>query len=293
MTGIYDVYYNNSKCGVLEVTFDGLRTMFVCDSSIVSDILLRLFCLSGGKAVPIGVMVPEKGRLCLRRIYTKSALAAAELYTLEKCVLGQSAADVFAQLEIPDFHEQTHKKALMYDAPSEHVKDLNRSLPYAFPTQATNDRSPVREPDVSGSSRHSISPKPAPHDPPFKYAPNTAGFETLSAVKLTPSGQLYGVPKAWSNSHPDLPSIKNNTPAEEWRPEQAAHELFRDTDIADVCRGLKGALRKEQGGKTLLAVPCRGDEPFPMMPVFCFGSCEMIEGEPYVVFGITDGKLVT
>lgn len=293
MTGIHDVYYNNSKCGVLEVTFDGLRTMFVCDSSIVSDILLRLFCLSGGKAVPIGVMVPEKDRLCLRRTFTKSALAAAELYTLEKCVLGQSAADVFAQLEIPDFHEQSRKKALMHDAPSEHVQDVNRSLPYAFPIQATNDRFPVRESDVAGSSGNSIIPKPAPHDPPFKYAPNTAGLETRSAVKPIPSGQLFGASKSRNDPHPFLPSIKNNMPAEEWRPEPAAHELFRDTDIADVCRGLKGALRKEQGGKTLLAVPCRGDEPFPMMPVFCFGSCEMIEGEQYVVFGITDGKLVT
>ena len=76
-----------------------------------------------------------------------------------------------------------------------------------------------------------------------------------------------------------------------WRSISNPWTLFDDADIADACRGVQGALTVERDGFVLLAVPVGADEPFPMMPIFCFGEPEMIEGRGYVVFKTQNGNL--
>ena len=71
-----------------------------------------------------------------------------------------------------------------------------------------------------------------------------------------------------------------------WRPLDDPSEILSGDDTPKI----PGALVSERDGVTLLAVPL-GEEEFPLMPVFRFGTPEEIEGEPYLVFGIKNGEI--
>ena len=77
-----------------------------------------------------------------------------------------------------------------------------------------------------------------------------------------------------------------------WRPIQEPSALFDDSDLANACRGVRGSLTMEADGITLLAIPVTPTEPFPLMPVFCFGDPVMIGGSEYVVFKSKNGNFV-
>ena len=171
MEGVYEVYYGESACGKLNVGRKGAMLVFSLDCEPVSGELLRLYCKSGGDYRPLGVCVPERGRLRLHKCLSKSALAELGIDEIEACRLAESRPQG---------------------------------------TKTANWR---------------------PLDDPAKVLPG--------------------------EDAPNLP----------------------------------GALVSEKGGLTLLAVPL-GDEEFPLMPVFRFGTPEEIEGAPYLVFGIKNGEII-
>lgn len=76
-----------------------------------------------------------------------------------------------------------------------------------------------------------------------------------------------------------------------WVPIAHPGNLFADPDVREASAGVYGALTQEQDGLVLLAVPVAQDEPFPMMPVFCFGSSGQIGGREYIIFKIKNGNL--
>ena len=86
-------------------------------------------------------------------------------------------------------------------------------------------------------------------------------------------------------------SIDSNS-VEGWRPIDDPSALFNDSDLANACRGVRGALTMDADGVTLLAVPVTPAEPFPLMPVFCFGDPVMIGGLEYMVFKSKNGNFV-
>ncbi|MGE4485574.1 MAG: hypothetical protein AB7C97_10745 [Oscillospiraceae bacterium] len=77
-----------------------------------------------------------------------------------------------------------------------------------------------------------------------------------------------------------------------WLPAYDAASLFSDADIASACRDVTGALTMEDGNSQLIAIPIILGAPFPLMPVFCFGRSEIIDGNNYVVFRVRNGKLI-
>ena len=293
MTGRYDVHYKKSKCGVAEVSMDGLRTLFVCDSDIVSDDVLRLFCFSGGKAILIGVMTPENGRLGLRRAFTKNTLTSIGLDKVEKCVLAKNADEASELYKTAPSFEQTPQKSVPREAKSGSPQADARPEQFIMPKKVIYDDSNLPEPSLLRKAPYTISPKPAPHDPPVKHVAATPEPEPFLQARQTPSSPMRESPQV-----PDFPSLNSPPPARiksvpEWQQENAAHKLFKDEEMKSACSELRGALTRKQDGITMLAVPCRGDEPFPMMPIFCFGKSEIIAGEPYVVFGVKDGEIIT
>ncbi|MDR2356513.1 MAG: hypothetical protein LBD92_00290 [Oscillospiraceae bacterium] len=83
-----------------------------------------------------------------------------------------------------------------------------------------------------------------------------------------------------------------DAPRPVWRGEASPETLFRDGELAALARGVTGALSSGlPGGGALLAVPISEREPFPMMPIFCFGTPAAIGGAEYLVFTIRDGKV--
>ncbi len=171
MEGCYDVYYGGEVCGRLTVRKKGAMLEFSLDCKAVSESVLRLCCKSRGIFKPLGVCVPEEGRLRLKKCLSKCALADLGIAEIEACRLQESR-------------------------PEEAAAGAWR---------------PVGDP----------------------------GY-------ILPGGET-----------PSLP----------------------------------GALVSEKDGVTYLAVPL-GEEEFPLMPVFRFGTPEEIRGEPYLVFGIKNGNII-
>ncbi|MDR0904911.1 MAG: hypothetical protein LBN00_01840 [Oscillospiraceae bacterium] len=69
-----------------------------------------------------------------------------------------------------------------------------------------------------------------------------------------------------------------------------ASSLFAEP--SGYCDGeLTGALARREGGITYLAVPLDAGEPFPLIPVFCFGEPERIDGRDFLVFKLNNGIL--
>ena len=73
-----------------------------------------------------------------------------------------------------------------------------------------------------------------------------------------------------------------------WLPEPEPGRLFGDGLLRRLCGGLSGALTRREGDALLLALPLT--DPFPLLPAFCLGTLRQMEGRPYLVFGIFDGK---
>lgn len=68
--------------------------------------------------------------------------------------------------------------------------------------------------------------------------------------------------------------------------------IFQDEILAESCKNVRGALRMETEDGILLAIPAERDEPFPLMPIFCFGMWDQINGKNYIIFKIKDGYIV-
>ena len=77
-----------------------------------------------------------------------------------------------------------------------------------------------------------------------------------------------------------------------WTPIADPSVLFSDPDTADACRNANGALTMERNGVRFLAIPVSSGEPFPMMPVLCFGDSAQIGGREYIVFKSKNGKFL-
>lgn len=80
--------------------------------------------------------------------------------------------------------------------------------------------------------------------------------------------------------------------ADGWLPLPNPGILFEDECIQEACRDIKNALVKEDDGYLLLAVPVRAAEPFPLMPVFCFGTSGQAGGQDCIIFKIKNGYLM-
>lgn len=96
-----------------------------------------------------------------------------------------------------------------------------------------------------------------------------------------------------ASNNPEKPrQATGNLGPSRWTPEPEPWRLFSQEDISRSCRSIKGAYVRFQGDTSYLAVPISPSEPFPPMPIFCFGSLEKINGGDYIVFTMKDGKFI-
>ena len=90
MEGCYEVYYGGEVCGRLTVGKKGAMLEFSLDCEAVSESVLRLYCKSGGIFRPLGVCVPEGGRLGLKKCLSKCALADLGIAEIEAWCIQES-----------------------------------------------------------------------------------------------------------------------------------------------------------------------------------------------------------
>ena len=75
-----------------------------------------------------------------------------------------------------------------------------------------------------------------------------------------------------------------------WTPEPEPGRLLEEGPLRRLCASVRGALTRRGEEGLLLALPLMETEPFPLMPVFCLGTFRRLEGKPYLVFGIFEGR---
>lgn len=91
LSGKYEITYNNEPCGTLITEKEGLRLSFDARCEDKFGGILRLMCLSGGRYIPIGVMLPTgDGMITLRKSFTKNDLSLMQLKSIEKCIITKS-----------------------------------------------------------------------------------------------------------------------------------------------------------------------------------------------------------
>jgi hypothetical protein len=81
------------------------------------------------------------------------------------------------------------------------------------------------------------------------------------------------------------------TDSRNWQTILKPAKLFADIELARMCENVHDALFCDTGVVVYLAVPNCPDRPFPLMPVFCFGTPEVINGKNYIVFSLKNGML--
>lgn len=77
-----------------------------------------------------------------------------------------------------------------------------------------------------------------------------------------------------------------------WKLVEDPASLFADPELKETAMGIKGGIVAQDGDTMLFAIPISSEQPFPLMPVFRYGSSAMVEGKCCIVFRIKDGWLV-
>ena len=292
MTGKYDVMYNGAPCGELNITENGLLTVLDCVCAPVSDSVLRLFCVTDANAIPAGVMMPAGTSLRFHKSFSKSALGALGAENAKLFALAKSADELMPKAHEPE--PETVPEAVPSSEPEQEPEPeqelpLN-SEPEGVP-ESVNTPGVESMPEADTVPENEILPEneavpEVESSPKAEIVPES---EVIPDVKAIPEVEI--MPEI--ETAPNDESTPESTPVPDtwWRKAHEPWRLFRDADTAEACRETKGALLREEDGKTLLAVPFGGDEPFPMMPVFRFGEQEMINGAPYIVFTVENGRL--
>jgi hypothetical protein len=76
-----------------------------------------------------------------------------------------------------------------------------------------------------------------------------------------------------------------------WRPEPRPGDMFGDRLLSEAANREKGALTADAGGgEARIAFPIDDRRAFPMMPAFCLGRPEFIDGREYLVFNLRSGE---
>ncbi len=104
--------------------------------------------------------------------------------------------------------------------------------------------------------------------------------------------ELYGV-----DEMPKIPKKPEPVKQEKqrdslWKPVSDPAALFNEPDIKETAASIKEGIVAQDGDTVLFAIPISSEQPFPLMPVFRYGSSAMIEGKCCIVFRIKDGFLV-
>lgn len=79
---------------------------------------------------------------------------------------------------------------------------------------------------------------------------------------------------------------------DDWKEWEHPERLFDDGEFRHIFSACKKALVRRADELTLIAVPVKRGEPFPVMQVFCLGELWKINGNLHLVFKIRDGRLL-
>lgn len=263
-TGDFAVTADGKDVGRVRVEQNGLTLVFDSTCDYRSHEIVRLAAVCSGKYVPIGVMIPSGGGqetitsnnpLHLKKSFTKNALTA----------IGYNEADSFHLIKQGDvYEEKTEADTLEVVLPESDVEPVVYN-DFPDPIEYAYDFVPAAEPVPEAAEQ----------------------VLQASDVELaTPETD----PACITPYIPEFPDTALST-ADGWTAISNPGTLFNDPGIREYCGDISNARVTEQDGCVLLAIPISPTEPFPLMPVFCFGSSGSVNGEACIIFKVRNGNL--
>lgn len=271
-TGSFPVMADGRNVGKVTIEQNGQLFVFNCTCNLKSNDILRLAAVCDGKYTPLGVMAPEAGVLHLKKSFTKNALTS----------IGYHDAAAYHLIRPGEIYSETEE---------------------AEPAAAEAEPEVIPA-DVQEPIEYNDFPDPVEYE--YEFEPErveVAGYSEPAGKAQTPEPE-----PVWQHQEPaiQLPYIEPAAPQPEpaavsaemtpsavsgWMNITNPGSLFYDPSIQEYCQDVSNALISEQEGHVLLAIPVSPTEPFPLMPVFCFGSSGIIGGLDYIIFKIRDGNL--
>ena len=324
MVSSFEVLRGGLRFGSVEVMRRGLMTDFDYSGAAPDGGIYRLAAICGGTAVPLGVAVPHDGALRFRKSFSPNALRTLgytepESFTLIRsdetsptatpCTTDTSPEPIEekpAPLQLNAVEvgaKSTPETPLPSDSHSLAVEvGVEReSSSSAIPAEVIESIADAKSIIAAAVAAQSAMPKsltpPLPAEPPHTAPTSTKQMiaePPTASTPPTPSTEpaLSEPPIAQPPTEPAISeqSTPNPVPPTQYAPVVDAVALFAQAD-GYTEGALTGALARTEGDVTYLAVPLRAGEPFPLMPIFCFGEPEQIDGADYLVFKLKDGVL--
>jgi hypothetical protein len=257
-TGNFPVTADGTVAGRVTVARNGLLFVFDCTCDYKTNDILRLAAVCHGKYVPLGVTVPEAGILRLKKSFTKNALMS----------VGYDDAASFRLIRPGDLYPEQVSDETDLEAPIDETAD-------SVPESAV----PAAQPEAAEQIVYNDFPDPEAYD--YNYSDDG---------EPEPEAQA-GVPEPSDSPVPESAGAPPET-ADGWMSLPNPGILFDDQSIGEACQGITNALITERDGFVLLAIPVLPTEPFPLMPVFCFGSSGQVGGQDCIIFKIKDGNMI-
>ncbi|MCL2562681.1 MAG: hypothetical protein FWE08_01415 [Oscillospiraceae bacterium] len=273
LIGEYTVEYANTKVGRLTVSSQGLTARFIAECVVATAEILRLAVLVGDRYVILGVLLPDGDTLRFTKAYSKNDLRLKGLTSIDACRLVSKHDALVAPTPMPAPEPKPTPTPAPEPAPVE--DDNNR--PAADITAPTPDLDweLVRPLDEDAILFTHAAQIPAPEPLVIE--------EPVPEPKPEPAPELAADP---------IPDPAPPPPPIKWTPHPAPGILFTDPDLVTASANIQNAMTRPCGKDCIeLAVPFEAGQPFPLLPIFCFGKAAEIADRAYLVFRIKNGSL--
>jgi hypothetical protein len=288
-TGNLPVYADGRSVGTVTVSQNGLMTVFNCACSFNSRDILRLAAVCAGRYVPLGVVMPDAGPDTLRfkKSFSKNTLTA----------MGYDDPLSYHLIRPGEVWRETaeeHSSAVIAPAaPAEEQQTIPMSPAASSAPPMPGYSADGSRPGTSRAETDSGSPpEPLSGETPLPLQLQDTASDEVTEELLAALLEMTLKNRAEASGAAETSALVDAPPPDDvWYPAENPASLFDDPEIAKSCENVMGALAKTEDDTLLLAVPVSPDEPFSMMPVFCFGSPRQIDSMDYIVFKIKDGYL--
>ena len=121
---------------------------------------------------------------------------------------------------------------------------------------------------------------------PAAHAREKAGQSAANLPETADSGEIQGKAPVQERESGGAPREQEKIV---WEKVDDISPLFKSGEVAQDFEEPVGALYRKDGEFEYIAISAAPDEPFPLMPVFCFGEQQSIDGKEYIVFKIKNG----
>lgn len=266
LLGEYAVEYLTSPAGSLLVTQEGLLTRFRCSCPMKTSDVLRLVVYDGNRDIMMGVLMPKLAEDSLEfdKKYSKNDLKQMGLEDIKNCrIVGKE-----------------HAKSSPPKPSPPPVMPVSKPEPLPIPT-------PKPEPPPAPQPKPIPAPIPTPPPEPVP-APISA---PLPSVPPSVPPPIIAAPNSWNTLETPSPAPAVQDDAG-WTAVFNPGVLFADAQLKTAAGGIAGAISRQKGKILELAIPFEVGKPFPLMPIFCLGRWDEIDGITYLIFSLEDGVLM-